>query len=103
MVIIALILVLAGLVCGHAAAWYWLSGIMERPFAALVLTGADLLLAVVFILIAAQSKPGRVEREAREVRQQVMTTAMQTMTLSAVVSRLGARLLWSRSHVARRP
>jgi hypothetical protein len=63
----------------------------------LVLTGADLVLAIVFVLLAARSGPGRVEREARAVRQQVLTSAMQSLTVSAMVARLGSRLIKSRT------
>jgi hypothetical protein len=31
--VLGLVMVFAAFVCGHAAAWYWLSGVMDRPYA----------------------------------------------------------------------
>lgn len=97
MAVVALVLVIAALVCGHAAAWYWLSSALAPPFAALILTGADVFLALVLLLIAARSSPSRVEREARDVRQQVMRNALQTATLSTAAARLGGRIMRARA------
>src|SRR5579871_766176 len=53
----------------HVAAWFWLRQHWEQPLAALILAGADMVLAVFLALLAARSTPTRVELEALAVRQ----------------------------------
>jgi hypothetical protein len=82
----------------HAAAWFWISVRVEPPYAALIVAGADLLLALLFALLAAYSSPSRVELEALEVRRRALdsisgTVAWVTLAtqLLQVLSRLRSR------------
>ena len=62
--LIALGLLFGALVFCQIAAWYWLRVSWDRPAAALILAGAELVLAAILALLAARSSPGRIEIEA---------------------------------------
>jgi hypothetical protein len=80
---------LAGaLVLCHVAGWFWLRQTWERPAAALIIAGADFVLAVFFALLAARSSPGRIEIEALAVRQRALDSATGSMAVSALVMQL---------------
>src|SRR5262249_52591671 len=66
--LIAFALLMGALVFLHIAAWYWLRQSFDRPPAALIIAGAELLVAAILGLIAARSSPGRIEAEALAVR-----------------------------------
>jgi signal transduction histidine kinase len=85
---VALALFLGGLVFAHVAAWLALSEVMATRYVALVFAAADLLLALILALIAARSAPGRVEREALEVRRRALDEAADSLTVSALLIRL---------------
>ena len=93
---IALVLLLAALAVGHVAAWFWLREVMAARFAALVLTGVDLLIAVILGVLAARSAPGRVELEALELRRRALQDAAGALTLSAVMLRVMDAVMRSR-------
>src|SRR6478752_3012672 len=69
---IALIFLLGTVTFCHVAAWYWLRQSWQGPQAALILAGADLVLAAILGLLAARSAPGRIELEALAVRQRAL-------------------------------
>ncbi len=78
----------------HLAGWSWLRQHWDRPLAALILAGTDLVLAVILALVAARSTPGRVEVEALAVRQRATESIAGTLALSAMTMemlRIGLR------------
>jgi hypothetical protein len=85
--VVALVFLTAALVSAHVALWFWLriSLAWAPPQAAAILTGGDLVLAVILGLLAAKSGPGRVEREARELRRRAWDQAGSTMAVSALL------------------
>ena len=80
---------LAGaVVFGHVSAWFWLRLYWESLHTALILTGADVVLAAVLALLAARSSPGRVELDALAVRRQAIERATSTLAFSALAGQL---------------
>jgi hypothetical protein len=97
---IALGFLSAAVVFAHVAAWCWLREFWERPVVALMLSGSDLVLAVLLGLLAARSSPGRVELEASDVRQRALQATSATVAWTALVAQslrvIGSLLLRSR-------
>ena len=86
--LIALALLFGALIFGQIAAWYWLRVSWDRPETALILGGAELVLAVIFGLLAARSSPGRIEVEALAVRRRALESAISSVAFSALAARL---------------
>lgn len=86
--LVALAFLLDALVFAHIAAWYWLRVHWEQLPTALIIAGADIVLACVLALLAARSSPGKVEVEALAVRQRAVTSMTSTVALSALVAPL---------------
>ncbi len=84
--LIALGLLFGALVFCHIAVWYWLRMSFDRPAAALIVAGAELLVAVVLALLAARSSPGRVEAEALALRRRAMENAASSLAFSALLT-----------------
>jgi len=66
---LGLLFVLAAIGVAHFIIWLELTRALGSVNAALILLGGDLFLAVVFALLAASLGPGRIEREAVQIRQ----------------------------------
>lgn len=82
----------------HVGVWFWLRGPIgwEPQTAGLAMAGFDFAIAVVLALIAALSGPGRVEREALDVRRRAWESALSGLALSAILAptlRLGVNLM----------
>jgi phage shock protein PspC (stress-responsive transcriptional regulator) len=93
---IALISLAGTLTFLHVAAWSWLRQSWERQNAALILAGADFVLALLLALLAMRSSPDRVELEALAVRQRALEGATAGVAWSALavqVLRLAGNLL----------
>jgi len=88
LVLIALGFLLGACVFCHIAAWFWLRAHWEPPGSALILAGADLVLAAFLVLLAARSSAGRVEIEALAVRQRALGSITSTLALSALAAQL---------------
>lgn len=88
LMILALGLLLAAAAFGHIAAWFWLRQRWEPQLVALVLAGADAVLAFLLVLLAARSTDSRVEREALAVRQRAMESIAGTFAMSAMAGQL---------------
>jgi len=88
LMILALALLLAAAAFGHVAAWFWLRQRWEPQVAALVLAGADAVLAFLVLLLAARSTDSRVEREALAVRQRAVESIAGTFAFSALAGQL---------------
>ena len=99
--LVALGFLFGALVFCQIAAWYWLRASWDRPAAALILAGAELVLAAILALLAARSSPGRVELEALAVRRQALEGAGSSLafsTLATQLLRLAIDLLRRRRH-----
>jgi hypothetical protein len=84
---IALLFLLGAVVFVHVAAWYEIRIGLNQSYLATagILGGADLVLAVVFGLLATRSSPSRVEIEALEVRRKAIEGLGSALTLSQMV------------------
>ena len=82
---IALVFVLAVLALGEVAAWLALYLCFAAIETTLILLGINLVIAIVFGLLAARSSPSRAEREALQVRQQSLDAARGAVSLAALV------------------
>ena len=86
---IALVFLAGAVAFVHVAGWFWLRQSWERQYAALILAGADLVLALLLALLAMRSSPDRAELEALAVRQR----ALEGATASVAWSTLAVELL----------
>jgi hypothetical protein len=86
--LVALGLLFGALVFCHIAAWYWLRQTWDRPPAALIIAGGELVLAVILVLLAARSSPGRIEAEALAVRRRALESAGNSLAFSALLTQL---------------
>lgn len=86
--LVALGFLFGALVFCQIAAWYWLRASWDRPAAALILAGGELVLAAILALLAARSSPGRVELEALAVRRQALEGATSSLAFSTLVTQL---------------
>ncbi len=89
---IALAFMLGTVIFIHIAAWYWIRESWERQYAALILAGADFVLAMVLAFLASRSAPGRVELEALAVRQRAVESAVGSIAVSSLMFQ-GLRVL----------
>lgn len=85
---IAFALFLGALIFFHIALWYWLRRTFDRPPTALIIGGAELVLAAILGLIAAKSSPGRIEAEALQIRRRALENASSGMAVSALATQL---------------
>jgi hypothetical protein len=85
---IASVFMLGALMFCHVAAWFYLRAHWEPPETALILAGADVLLALVLVLLAARSTTSRVELEALAVRQRALESIGSTLAISALATQL---------------
>ena len=87
MAVIALVFVLGALAFAHVAAWYGLRVSLEQTFLATtgILGGADLLIAIVLLVLASRSKPSRVEVEALEVRRKAIQGIGSSLSMAQMV------------------
>ncbi len=72
----------------HLAAWYWLRESWQGRGSALIIAGADFVLAMFLVLLAARSSPGRVEVEALAVRQRALENATRSLAFSSIAMQL---------------
>ncbi len=94
--LVALVFLTGTLVFVHIAAWFWLRLSWERQYAALILAGADLVLALLLALLAARSSPDRIELEALAVRQRALegvSAGVTWSTLAVQLLRIAGNLL----------
>jgi uncharacterized membrane protein YhaH (DUF805 family) len=87
MALVGMIFLAGALVCLHVAAWYWLrlSAGWGQPGTAAAMAAADLVIAIVLGVIAARSRPSRVEQEALAVRQHAMEGILGAFALPALL------------------
>ncbi len=85
--IVALVFLAGALVFAHLAAWYELRTALELSYLLSVasLGGADLLVAIVLLVLASRSSPSRVEIEALEVRRKAIEGIGSAMSITALL------------------
>jgi|SRR5579863_5031147 len=88
LMVLALGFLVGAAVFCHVAAWFCLRFYWQQPGSALILAGADLVLAAFLALLAARSSPGRVEVEALAVRQRAVDSITGTLALSALAGQI---------------
>jgi hypothetical protein len=88
LMLVALSFLLGAAIFCHIAAWFWLRLYWQQPGSALILAGADVVLAAFLALLAARSSPGRVEVEALAVRERAVDSITSTLALSALVAQV---------------
>lgn len=93
---IALVFVLAWLGTLHFAGYFALRRADIAPvWAALIVAGVDLLVALILGIAALRNRPGRLEREALQVRlaaqQQLLEVAATTAVVAPLLRSLGMR------------
>lgn len=93
---LAVLLLVAAVACAEGAVWLWLRAALAPESVALILAAANLVGAAILGVAAARWRPGRVEREARAVRQQALGSAADTLSLGVLFTRLVAMLLRQR-------
>lgn len=84
----AVVFGLAVFVLVHVLAYDGLSLLVRPWLAALILLVIDLVIAGILGSMALSSKPGRIEREALELRQQSLIEAKRAVTVMTVVGEL---------------
>jgi hypothetical protein len=84
---IAAVFILGALTFGHIAAWYEVRTGLEQTFltTAGILGGADLLLAIILLVLASRSSPSRVEVEALEVRRKALEGIGSAVSITQMV------------------
>jgi len=88
--VLGLLFLLFAVAVGHIVIWLTITRFLSSINAALIVMGADLLIAVIFALIAVSLGPGRIEREAVEIRRtatQQMKRSLGVMMLLAPATR----------------
>lgn len=85
--IVALVFLAGALVFAHLAVWYELRTALGLSYLLSVasLGGADLLVAIVLLLLASRSSPSRVEIEALEVRRKAIEGIGSAMSITAML------------------
>ena len=84
----ALGFVLGAIIFCHIAAWCWLIMSWHQSIAALIIAGADLVLAAVLALVAMRSSPRRAEVEALALRRQALDHVATSLTIPALATQL---------------
>ena len=85
--VIALFFALGALTFAHVAAWYEIRVALEQSYLATagILGGADLLVAIILVVLASRSSPSRVEVEALEVRRKAIEGISSALSLTQMV------------------
>lgn len=96
---VAMAFLIGAVIFVHIAAWFWIRVSWEHQNAALILAGADFVLAMVLAFLASRSAPGRVELEALAVRQRAVESAVGSIAVSSLMFQ-GLRLM---TNMVRRP
>jgi hypothetical protein len=89
---VAAIFVLSVLTLANVAAWQVLRLYLDPIYATLILLGVNLVMAIVFGVLAMKSTPSRTEREALDVRKQALTQLQRSVAIGTLIPIAGA--LW---------
>jgi hypothetical protein len=69
----------------QGAAFMWLALVCGPAWAALILAGCDLVIGLALLLLSARSRPGAVEREARQVRDKALAGMTRPASILALI------------------
>jgi hypothetical protein len=90
--LVAVLFALGVLVLAHVAGWQVVRLYVPPIYATLILLGVDLVVAVIFGILAARSSPSAAEREALAIRQRALHEARSSLALGALIPVAGALL-----------
>ncbi len=95
---VALVFLMAFLASLHVIGYLALRMVVQPLVAAAIVAAVDLVIAIIFGLLALRNTPGRVEMEALQVREaaqkQMMEAAAATAVLGPLLRSLGVRKLY---------
>jgi hypothetical protein len=85
--IIALVFIMGALVFAHIAAWYEIQTVLQQSslITAGILGAADLVIAIVLVLLASRSGASRTEIEAYEIRRKAIAGIGSALSLTQMV------------------
>lgn len=86
---LAVLFLLAALVGAHVGGFLALAETFTPVHAVLIVIGVDLLIAIIFAVLAARDTPSAAEREALQVRRTAARQASEAVAISAVIGSLG--------------
>ncbi|HEY0910829.1 MAG TPA: hypothetical protein VGD75_11415 [Bradyrhizobium sp.] len=89
--VVAGVFMLGTLVGLHVAGAIALARTMQTLWAVMIVAGIDLLVAILFGILALRNQPSAMEREAMRIRRTAQSELVQTMALTAIVSRVFRR------------
>lgn len=92
---VAAVFLIAVLIAAHVAIGMALVPWVTPVQAVLIVGAGDLIIAIILGVVAGVSKPGRIEREAYEVRETARVQLVEAMTLTTLLGPL-ARLIGGR-------
>ncbi len=84
--VVAAVFLIAVLVMLHAVIFALLTTALSPLWATVVLLVIDLLIAIVFIVLAARGAPDTLEVEARNIRDQALLEMRESVAISAILS-----------------
>ena len=85
----ALVFVLGFLAFVEVAGWQLIRMFLESIYATLSMMGANIVIAIPFLVLALRSSSGRQERDAVEVRQQAVKGIQTSLAISTLVPTVG--------------
>jgi hypothetical protein len=100
--VVAVVFGIGTLVLLNVVGWQVLRQYQVAISATLVLLGINLVLTLIFTVLAARSSPGRAEREAIRVRQDAIEGMRSSLLLTTAIPLVGAMLRSRRSDGTRR-
>ena len=86
---VAAVFAMATLMMVHVVAFEALSLVIAPIWAAVVVLAFDLVMLLIFGLVASSSKAGRIETEAREVRDRALLEMRESLAVSALLNPVG--------------
>jgi ribose/xylose/arabinose/galactoside ABC-type transport system permease subunit len=99
--LLAFIFVLGFLTCVEITGWQVARMFLDPIYATLCMMGVNLVIAVLFLVLAMRSNPSKQERDAVEFRQRALKGLQTSLAISTVVPLAGA--LWRRRSSLRGP
>ena len=86
---VAAVFAIAFLVMVHVVAFMALTYAVAPIWAAVIVLAFDLVMLLVFGLIALNSKPGAIEAEARELRDRALVEMRESVAIAALLNPVG--------------
>jgi uncharacterized membrane protein len=83
---VAAVFGLAILVMVHVLIFVILIGFVSPPIAAIILLALDLVLAIIFAVLARRDEPGQIEQEAKLLRDQSLVELRSSLTMMSLAA-----------------